>query len=117
VPKEKRKARRVKKESKITITVISEEAAPSNKTIIYHLTKDISSKGVKIQTNAFLPINTLLKIELSLTKPPRGIKAFGRVRWVKSRYADEKFEMGIEFVDTPKESIKALSKHIESLLS
>lgn len=113
---EKRKAKRVKKESKIIIKVISEDVVPRNKKIIYHLTKDISSKGVKIQTNTFLPINTLLKIELSLTKPPRVIKAIGRVRWVKSRYADEKFEMGIEFVDTPKESIQALSKHIENLL-
>ena len=113
---EKRKAKRVKKESKITIKVISEETVPRNKKIIYHLTKDISSKGVKIQTNTFLPINTLLKIELSLTKPPRVIKAIGKVRWIRSRYADEKFEMGIEFIDTPKESIRTLSKHIESLM-
>lgn len=114
---EKRKVKRVKKESKFTISVLSEDAIlPSNKKIIYHLTKDISSKGAKIQTNNFLPINTLLRIELSLMKPPRVVKAIGRVRWVKSRYGDEKFEMGIEFIDTPKESIKALSKHIESLL-
>ena len=112
---EKRKAKRVKKESKIIIKVISEDVVPRNKKIIYHLTKDISSKGVKIQTNTFLPINTLLKIELSLMKPPRAIKAIGRVRWIKSRYADEKFEMGIEFVDTSKETIKTLTKHIESL--
>ena len=116
MPVEKRKTKRVKKESKITIKVISEDTIPRNKQIIYHLTKDISSRGVKIQTNTFLPINTLLKIELSLTSPPRVVKAIGRVRWVKSRYADEKFEMGIEFIDTPKESIKALSKHIERLL-
>lgn len=115
MPVEKRKAKRVKKESKITITMLSEEAVPRNKKIIYQLTKDISLKGVKIQTNTFLPINTLLRIELSLTKPPRVIKGMGRVRWVKSRYADEKFEMGIEFVDTPKDQIRALSKHIESL--
>jgi hypothetical protein len=114
VPVEKRKAKRIKKENKITIKVISEEATPGNRTIIYHLTKDISFKGVKIQTNTFLPINTLLNIELSLTKPPRAIKAIGRVRWIRSRYSDEKFEMGIEFIDTPKESIKTLTKHIES---
>lgn len=116
MPVEKRKVKRVKKESKITINVLSEDTVPRNKKIIYHLTKDISSKGAKIQTNTFLPINTLLRIELSLMKPPRVVKAIGRVRWVKSRYGDEKFEMGIEFTDTPRESIKALSKHIESLL-
>lgn len=115
MPKEKRKAKRVKKESKISIDVLSKETVTRNKKIIYQLTKDISSKGVKIQSNTFLPINTLLKIELSLTKPPRVIKAIGRVRWIKSRYADEKFEMGIEFVDTPKDQIKALSQHIENL--
>jgi hypothetical protein len=39
----------------------------------------------------------------------------GKVRWVKSRYADELFEMGIEFVNTPKNQIKALKKHLEEM--
>jgi len=113
--KEKRKAKRVKKESKVTITIISKGKLPPGKKVSYHLTKNISTLGIKIRANAFIPINTRLKIQLSLTNPPKLFNAFGRVRWIKSQYSDEWFELGVEFVDTPLESIKALKEQIKIL--
>lgn len=110
---EQRRAKRIKEETKVTIKLISTDKLTPDKRISYHLTKDISSTGLRIFANTFLPINSILKIELSLTKPPRLISALGKVRWVKSRYADEMFEMGIEFMDTPHENIRALKEHIE----
>lgn len=110
---EQRRAKRIKEETKVTIQLIPTDRLTPNKKISYHLTKDISSTGLRILANTFLPINSILKIDLSLTKPPRLISAFGKVRWIKSRYADELFEMGIEFVDTPQENIRILKEHIE----
>lgn len=112
---EKRKAKRVKKEGKVKISLISNDKHKPGKAISYHLSKDISILGVKILSNTFLPIDSLLRIEVSLTKPPRFITGMGKVRWVRSRYADELFEMGIEFVNTPKNQIKALKKHLEEM--
>lgn len=112
---EKRKAKRIKKEGKVKISLIPNEKHKPGKAISYHLSKDISFLGVKILSNTFLPIDSLLKLEVSLTKPPRFISGMGRVRWVKSRYADELFEMGIEFINTPKNQIKALKKHLEEM--
>jgi hypothetical protein len=110
---DKRKAKRIKEETQVTITLLSKDAMDPGKKLSYHLTKDISSVGLKILTNTFLPISSMLKIELALSKPPKLIIAFGKVRWVKSRYADELFEIGIEFADTPPDVIKALHEHIE----
>lgn len=110
---EKRRAKRIKKEAKVTITLISSDDLPHGTKIIHHLTKDISSVGIKIQTNTFLPINSMIKIELSLTDPLRLVSAIGTVRRVKTLYADELFEAGIEFVDTSKEIIDILKEHIE----
>jgi len=113
---EKREAKRIREETKITITLLSKDLVPPGKTFSYNLTKDISSKGVKIRANTFLPINALLKIELSLTKPARLISVLGKVRWVKTLYAGESFEMGIAFVEASSEDIRILTRHIESLL-
>ena len=110
--KERRKEKRIKEESKVTFKLLSDDKLPRGKKIFYTLTKDISSGGIRIQTDTFLPINTLLKIELLLTNPPRSITAFGKVRWVKNLYDDELFEMGLEFVDTTPDSIMALMEHI-----
>ena len=113
--KEKREAKRITEETKITITLLSTDLVPPGKTFSYNLTKDISLKGVKIRANTFLPINALLKIELSLTKPIRLISVLGKVRWIKTLYAGESFEIGIEFVEPSSEDIRILTRHIESL--
>ena len=113
--KDKREAKRITEETKITITLLSTDLVPPGKTFSYNLTKDISLKGVKIRANTFLPINALLKIELSLTKPIRLISVLGKVRWVKTLYTGESFEIGIEFVEPSSEDIRILTRHIESL--
>lgn len=112
---EKREAKRITEETKITITLLSKDLVPPGKTFSYNLTRDISLKGVKIRANTFLPINALLKIELSLTKPTRLISVLGKVRWVKTLYAGESFEMGIAFVEPSSEDTKILTRHIESM--
>ncbi len=113
--KDKREAKRITEETKITITLLSKDLVFPGQTFSYNLTKDISLKGVKIRANTFLPINALLKIELSLTKPARLFSVLGKVRWVKTLYAGESFEMGIAFMDPSSEDIKILKRHIESL--
>ena len=112
---EKRKATRIKEEYKVTITEISKDKLPPAKKIIYGLTKDISSGGLRIQSNTFFPINTLLRTELLLKNPPRLISAIGKVRWYTSCYDDELFETGIEFVDISPDNTTVLKGHIEKL--
>jgi hypothetical protein len=112
---EKREAKRITEETRITITLLSKDLVPPGKTFSYNLTKDISLKGVKIRANTFLPINALLKIELSLTKPIRLISVLGKIRWIKTLYAGESFEIGIAFVKPSSEDIRNLKRHIESL--
>ncbi len=109
---EKRRTARLQEEDEVTIKLLSQEKLPPNKKITYQLTKDISSTGARIRTNAFLPVDTLLKIQLNLKNPPRMVTAMGRVRWVRSLYGDESFEAGLEFTDTPSETIKLLTDHI-----
>jgi hypothetical protein len=110
---EKRRAKRIREETNVTIKLISKDALAPDKKLSYHLTKDISEVGIKILAGTFLPVKSLVKIELALTKPPQLFSAFGEVRWVKSRYADELFEIGIEFVDTSRDIIRILKDHIE----
>jgi hypothetical protein len=110
---EKRRAKRIKEEASVSITLVSKDASTPAKKISYNLTKDISSVGLRMMGTSFLPVKSLLKIELAFTKPPRLFSAFGEVKWVKSRYADELFEIGIEFVNTPPEVIQILKEHIE----
>lgn len=112
---EKRKEKRVEEEIKVAIKLLPEDKYPHDENIVYALTKDISSGGVKIVTDKMLPVGTLLNLELTLAKIRKLVEATAKVRWVNRLYDDDVFEMGLEFVDTPPESVMLLLEYIYGL--
>jgi hypothetical protein len=113
----KRIEKRLNQQNEVTITVVSDVSQSPAKRVSYNLTKDISASGVKLVSNCFLPKGALLKINLTLNNPPQMIRVLGKVQWSKSILADELFEVGIVFVDTPAENIRVLNEHIEAVES
>lgn len=109
---EKRREKRIKKENKLIFEVVSDHQNLKNKKIYYTLTKDISLGGVNIRTDTFLPVGTLIRIDLALPKMHKIISVRGKVRWIKSLYEDEVFEVGLEFVDTSHDVITSLIGHL-----
>ena len=109
---EKRRAKRIKEDSEVTITMTGQEEPSASKRTTHQVAKDISLFGIRILSNTFVPVNSNLKIDLTLGTQSRPITAQGKVRWVKSLYGDELFEMGIEFADTPLEISRILKNHI-----
>jgi c-di-GMP-binding flagellar brake protein YcgR len=110
---ERRRAKRKKEKAEVTVSIINPNDPLANSKITHHLTKDISLAGIRIQSQTFIPMNSMIKIELSLGEPASLISALGRVRWVKCLYEAELFEMGIEFVETSREVIRQLKSHIQ----
>lgn len=111
---DKRRERRVKEENKLICEIVSDNKILKRKKIFYTLTKDISLGGVNIRTDIFLPIDTVVKIELSLPKMHKIVCVRGKVKWAKSLYDDEVFEIGLEFMDTPPNIISSLIGHLYS---
>jgi PilZ domain len=110
--KEKRKAKRLEEYNEITVSVISgEEDLPKEK-ISYSNSQDISVSGTQIRGNILLPIDTLLKIDLTLKDLQQKITALGKVKWIKIIIEDKYYEVGIEFVDTPREAIQKIEDYI-----
>jgi hypothetical protein len=64
----KRRGRRVKEENRLICEIVSDNKDLNCKKVFYTLTKDISLGGVNIQTDTFLPVDTVVKMELSLPK-------------------------------------------------
>ena len=111
--KEKRRARRINEKAAAAISLASPDYPHLDKKIAHCLTEDISIKGIKIQSERFFPINSTLKIQLSLREPTRQINVLGKIRWIRKLKACEVFEMGIEIVGTSKEDFGVLKRHIE----
>lgn len=113
-PGGRRKAKRLEEECEITITVLSGRENHPKIKIMYNFTMDISESGARIQVNSFLPVNALLNIKVTLNNPPQMITALGKVKWIKSLFADAYFEVGLEFVYTSGEMIRRLVDYSSS---
>lgn len=109
---ERRRAERLREDNEIIITIVSGGKELQQEKIIYNYTKDISVGGARIQANIFLPVNSLLKIDLILKNLRQKITAFGKVKWSKIITENKTYEAGVEFVDTPEEAIKTLEYYI-----
>src|SRR4030042_5266329 len=114
--KEKRGATRISEKTEVTISPSGNDYPELDKKVGRCLTEDISIKGMKIQSERFLPINSTLKIQLSLRDPLRLLNVWGKIRWVRKLKACEVYEMGIEIVGTSKEDLGVLKRHIEASL-
>ena len=111
---ELRKAERLNEEHEITITIVSEvENLPKEK-IRYKFSKDISDSGIKIQGNIPLPVDTILKIDLTLESLRQKITALGKIKRIEFNTEDGSYEAGVEFVDTSSEAIQKIEDYILS---
>ena len=109
---ERRRAKRLKEQNEITITVVSGTRRLPRQKLLYGCSKDISASGAKIRANILLPVDTILKIDFTLKTLHKQITAMGKVKWIKIIIDDESYEAGVEFVNTPDEAIRKLADYI-----
>ena len=109
---ERRRTPRLQEENEVTITVISGEQDTLQEKFTHNRNKDISVSGASIQTHLFLPVDTLLMIEMTLSTVRQMITVIGKVKWIKIIYEDETYEAGVAFVNTPSDAIRKLQDYI-----
>jgi c-di-GMP-binding flagellar brake protein YcgR len=109
--RERRRESRISEEDKVLIELLTNGQTPEDKSTVNALTKDISPGGVRVITNLLLPVDTLLKMEIVLSHRRRRVHTVGVVRWARSVYEEELFEMGIEFTQISPEDKMLLLEH------
>jgi hypothetical protein len=109
--RERRKSKRKKEGNRVEIEPMSDDKVHPGKINGFAITSDISLYGIRVMTEPFFPIDSLLKIDLSLAKIKKTVTMTGRVRWIK-RIGDNLNELGIELVDTTKDNIKILFEYL-----
>jgi c-di-GMP-binding flagellar brake protein YcgR len=61
------------------------------------LSGDLSSGGIRIYLNVFLPLNTELALQVRLADG-RVIECTGRVVWVRKNRFNDNYQVGLEFI-------------------
>ena len=110
--KEKRRDVRIVEENKVVVSLMTGEVHRGAPTVFYSLTRDISMGGVRIMTVAPLETGTRVRLDITLGRSRKRIRAIGEVRWSRELYGHEVFEAGLQFVGLEPNAEFALIDHI-----
>ena len=110
--KDRRRDVRVLEENKVVISLMTGEVRPGVPTVYYSLTRDVSVGGLRVMTSARLASGVRVRLDLTLGRSRRRIRAVAVVRWVREIYDGEVFEVGLEFTALSAEAEFALMDHV-----
>jgi c-di-GMP-binding flagellar brake protein YcgR len=110
--KERRRDIRIIEENKVVVSMMTGEVRPGVPNIYHSLTRDISMGGLRIMTVAPLDPGARVRLDITLSRSRKRIRAVAEVRWVRELYAREVFEAGLQFVGLEPDAEFALMDHI-----
>jgi len=108
--KERRRFIRIKEDDAINFTTIPTYKSTSS------LTKDLSIGGIRFFSGHFIPLHSILKLEIKLKFLPRIIYAIARIVWIKEIFDDERYDIGVEFIEINKQDLRLLDHYLSKRL-
>jgi c-di-GMP-binding flagellar brake protein YcgR len=108
----KRKEKRFAEENKVMIHFALESHEAGSSKGIKATTRDISLGGARLISPKSYPVDTVMRIEISLSKSEQNVKLDGIVRWSKASAEGETYEIGIEFLHKISKSVLSLIRHL-----
>lgn len=110
--KDKRRDVRIVEENKVVVSLMTGEIHSGTPMVYYSLTRDISMGGVRIMTVAPLEVGARVRLDITLGRSRKRMRAIGEVRWARELYGKEVFEAGLQFVGLEPNAEFALIDHI-----
>lgn len=110
--REKRREPRRDDELSAEIETLSDETNLGPSRILYAQIKDISAGGVKILTSVYIPLDTPIKLKITLPRLGEAIGPIGKVVWGNPVGNSDLYEMGIKFESTQPEILYTLLEYI-----
>jgi hypothetical protein len=107
-----RKEKRFNEENDVLIQYALEGEKTGNYIGMNALTRDISLSGARIISKKLFPIDSILRIQISLSRSKQIIKVDGKIKWVKERTEEHSYEMGIEFMHEISKTVLSLIRHL-----
>jgi len=108
----KRKEKRFNEQNDVLIQYALSSGQPNSYVGINALTRDISLSGARIIAKKRFPVDTILRIQIDLSRTKQTIKVDGKVKWVKEGDDADSYETGIEFMHEISKTVLSLIRHL-----
>ncbi len=107
-----RKEKRFSEENDVVIRYALKGKKSSDYMGISALTRDISLSGARLIAKQSFPIDTILRIQINLSKSNQTLKVDGKIKWVKEKEEKDTYEIGIEFLHEISKTVLSLIRHL-----
>ena len=112
VVENKRKDKRFEEKNKVVIKYALESHETNGIAGTKAITRDISLGGARIISSKSYPVDTVMRIEINLSKSGQLVKLDGIVRWSRLSSDEESYELGVEFLHKISRSVLSLIRHL-----
>ena len=112
VEDERRREPRTEDLNQVTLEPQGELSPGLGRGVYYAQTKDASPSGLRVETDVRFPAGTQVLVKLTSPKTRKVIQARAAVKWSDNLAGGSGFGTGLEFVETPVETILDLLEHI-----
>jgi c-di-GMP-binding flagellar brake protein YcgR len=108
----KRREKRFKEENQVVI-----HYAQENKNTVDYMetnaaTHDISLGGARIQVDKHFPVDSVIRIQINLSRSGEAIKVDGKVKWIREIPDEDHYEIGVEFLHHISKTVLSLIRHL-----
>lgn len=87
----------------------------TEKNYFYTVTKDLSTAGVKIIADSFLPKDYVMKVRINLID--KMLDLLVRVAWCNQVRASDRYSAGLEFLETTPQQQQDISRFVGKLIN
>jgi len=108
----RRRDKRFQEENSVVLHPVVQNGDPVSGSMINALTMDVSLGGAKILASKSFPVDSVLRIQIDLSRTKQDIKVDGRVKWTKMAEEEGLYEMGVEFLHNISKTLLSLIKHL-----
>ncbi len=80
-----------------------------------NLAQDLSQGGVRVFASEFVPLNSLVTVQVQLKDASKVLELQGRVAWVRFNPFSEDYQIGLEFAGDKLRTCEVIGRFIRSL--
>ena len=77
---------------------------------------DLSERGIRINFNEFVPLNSEIELTMRLKDRPQVITLLGKVVWVRQVPFSDRYQLGLEFAEGDRASFSESSQEIHDFI-
>lgn len=110
---DRRRDPRIEEEKEVILEIVNSRSLnEQEKRQLLARSLDISVGGIRLEAAEEFEPQSLIRLKIPSDQLGKWIQVFGRVRWIRKIEEERIIELGLEFIDTPPETVLDLMEHI-----